>query len=208
VSQPFDRSACLSAPGECDPDLKEFWVENPWEIGRNHNLSSFERTRVFLNARGRDFLDLSWLAGADTDGDGRGVAAGDFRNNGRVEVVLRQVRGGPLLLYENNFPQRHYLTVSLRGKKSNRLGIGARLTAYVSGRQVVRELYPACSFRAQNPSVVYFGLGDDDRVDRLTVRWPSGQEQALTDLTVDRHVVIEEGSGRVETVVPGKTIAP
>ena len=61
----------------------------------------------------------------DSDGDGRCVVGADFRNNGRLDVVLRQVGGGPLIIYENNFPQRHYLKVSLRGARSNKLGIGA-----------------------------------------------------------------------------------
>ena len=65
------------------------------------------------------------MTGTDNDGDGRCVVAGDFRNNGQLDLVVRQVGGGPVLLYENEFPKAHYLTVSLRGTKSNRLGIGA-----------------------------------------------------------------------------------
>jgi hypothetical protein len=208
VSQPFKRSACLAAPGECDDELKEFWVENPWDIAKTHNLSSYERTRLYVNVRGRNFLDLSYLAGSDTDGDGRCVVAGDFRNNGRLEVVLRQVSGGPLRLYENNFPQRNYLEVSLRGHKSNRLGIGARLTAVVHGQPLVRELYPLCSYRSQMPTVVHFGLGDAEKVDRLTIRWPSGEVQELRDLRGHRHIVVTEGEERVEVVQPGKTVDP
>jgi len=58
---------------------------------------------------------------------------------------------------------------------------------------------------------VHFGLGDQERVERLTIRWPNGEEQVLTDLAGDRHIVVEEGkegNGAVETVVPGKTIRP
>jgi hypothetical protein len=212
VSQPYDRDAKLSAPGKIDNELGEFWVENPWDIARSgFNLSSYERTRVFLNQRGRDFLDISYLTGADTDGDGRCVVAGDFRNNGRLEVVVRQVRGGPLLLYENNFPQRHYLKVSLRGHKSNRLGIGARLVATVKGQPLVREMFPHNSYRSQMPNIVHFGLGKADRVDRLEIRWPSGKKQVLKNLRGNRHIVVDEdkrGAAAVEKVEPGKTIRP
>jgi hypothetical protein len=195
-----------------DQKLGEFWVDNPWDIaGSGFNLSSFERTRVFMNIRGKAFLDVSYLSGADTDGDGRCVVAGDFRNNGRLGVVVRQVGGGPLLLYENEFPQRHYLEVSLRGRRSNRLGIGARLVAEVKGQRLVRELYPANSFRSQNPSVVHFGLGKASRVDRLTIHWPSGEVQVLKEVRGHRHIVVEEGKkgpAAVETVVPRQTIRP
>jgi hypothetical protein len=214
VSQPSDpqASTLLPEPGKTDSDLKEFWVGSPWTIPQvGRNLSSYERKRVFLNARGRNFLDISYLTGADGDGDGRCVVAGDFRNNGRLDLVVRQVGGGPVLLYENNFPQKHYLHVSLRGRKSNRLGIGARLVATVKGQPLVRELYPHNSFSSQMPSTVHFGLGDATRVDRLEIRWPSGKRQVLTDLAGDRHIVVDEGKkgkAAVETVVPGRTIQP
>ena len=75
MSQPYDRSAAVKQPGQLDKSLGEFWVENPWDIVRDgHNLSAYERNRVFLNvpaaaggtaATGtRDFLDVSYLSGA------------------------------------------------------------------------------------------------------------------------------------------------
>jgi hypothetical protein len=202
----------VPAPGVVDQSLGEFWVTNPWDIvDQGHNLSAYERKRAFLNVRGKDFLDISYLTGADSDGDGRSVAAGDFRNDGRLDLVVRQVGGGPVLLFENQFPKAHYLTVTLRGTASNRLGIGARLTATVSGRALTRELYPYNSFHSQMPSRVHFGLGDANRIDRLTIRWPSGTVQTLDNLAADRHVVITEGRtglGAVETVVPGQVIRP
>jgi hypothetical protein len=212
VSQPCDRACKIPAPGKIDSSLGEFWVENPWEIvKRGHNLSCFERKRTWMNLRGGNFLDISFLTGADNDGDGRSVVAGDFRNNGRQDLIVRQVGGGPLLLYENHFPRRHYLKVSLRGRRSNRLGVGARLKAVVGGRQLVREMFPVNSYRSQMANIVHFGLGDAGRVDRLEIRWPSGKVQVLKGLQGDRHIVVDEGKegpAAVETVVPGKTIAP
>jgi hypothetical protein len=126
-------------------------------------------------------------------------------------MVVRQAGGVPLLLYENRLPPRHYLEVSLRGTKSNRLGIGARLTATVRGRRLVREQYPLNSYRSQMPNVVHFGLGDADKVEHLVIRWPSGEEQVLTDLAADRHILVTEGKAgpaAVEVVVPGQTMRP
>ncbi len=221
MSQPCDRCALVAAPGKLDSDLKEWWVSNPFDIVKEgHNLSAYERKRLFLNVKGadgqRNFLDVSGVSGADNDGDGRSVVAGDFRHNGQLDVVLRQSGGGPVVLYENRFPKRHYLEVSLRGtmkevepgRRSNRLGIGARLIAVVNGQQLVREMYPLNSFRSQMPNVVHFGLGDAERVEKLTILWPSGLRQELTDVAGDRHIVVEEGNGAVETVTPGRTISP
>lgn len=212
MSQPFDRKAKVCLPNKLDPTLGEFWVENPWEIVANgHNLSAFERKRVFWNARGGNFLDISHLTGADNDFDGRGVVAADFRGNGQQDLVVRSVGGTPLVVYENHFPKRHYLDVTLRGVRSNRQGVGARLVAHAGGRQVVRELFPHNSYSSQMPNVVHFGLGDSTKVDRLTIRWPSGEVQELTDLAADRHVVITEGRqgpAAVGLVTRGKVMEP
>jgi hypothetical protein len=212
VSQPCDRACTIPAPGQIDKSLGEFWVENPWEIVKNgHNLSCYERKRTWMNIKGSNFIDLSFLTGTDNDGDGRSVVAGDFSNNGRQDLLVRQVGGGPLLLYENNFPQRHYLKVSLRGSQSNRMGVGARLTAVVKGQQLVREMFPINSYRSQMPNLVHFGLGDSERVERLEIRWPSGKSQVLKNLGADTHIVVDEGkdgTAAIETVVPGQTIRP
>jgi hypothetical protein len=212
VSQPCNRNCNIEQPGELDEKLSEFWVGNPWEIVQHgHNLSAFERNRLYMNVGGRDFLDVSHLSGADSDGDGRGVVAADFRNTGMPDLVVRQVGGGPLLYYENRFPQAHYLTVTLRGQTSNRRGVGARLTAEVKGRKIVRELFPANSYLGQAPAQVHFGLGPDSAIDRLTVRWPSGRVQVLSGIVADRHIVIDEGKegmDAIETVAPGRTIRP
>src|SRR5436305_14203007 len=138
VSQPCNRSATVPPPGTLDDSLKEFWVSNPWQVvAYGFNLSCYERNRVFLNVKGKDFLEISHLTGADSDGDGRAVVVADFRNTGMQDLVVRQAGGGPLLLYENRLPRKHYLEVSLRGDASNRQGIGARVTAVVRGRELV-----------------------------------------------------------------------
>ena len=217
VSQPCDRCANVPAPGKVDSSLKEWWEENPFDIVKaGHNLSAYERKRVFLNVAGpdgqRNFLDVSGVSGADNEGDGRSVVAGDFRHTGQLDLVMRQSGGGPVVLYENHFPKRHYLEVTLRGtmkeyepgRRSNRQGVGARLVAEAGGRRIVREMYPLDSFRSQMPNVVHFGLGDAERIDKLTILWPSGLKQELTDLTGDRLVTVEEGSDVVETVQPGR----
>ena len=130
-----------------------------------------------------------------------------------MELIVRQSGGGAFLLFENNFPKRHYLQVSLRGMRSNKLGIVARLVAQAAGQQIVRELFPHNTFRSQAPNIVHFGLGDARRVERLTIRWPSGEVQELTDVDADRHIIVTEGRqgpDAVETVVAevGKVAIP
>ncbi len=208
VSQPTDPNCDVPQPGAVDAELGEFWVGNPWEIFETKNLSAFERNRLFMNVGGRAFLDVSYVSGADSDGDGRSAIAADFDNDGRLDLAVRQAGGGALLIYENQFSQRNYLTVDLMGTRSNRLGVGARLIARVGARQIVRERYPANTFNSAAPLAVHFGLGDAERVDELTILWPSGERQTLRDLDAGRHIEIVEGDAAIRVVTPGETRSP
>jgi hypothetical protein len=194
VSQPFDRSATAGRPGDLDEELKEFWVEDPFRINWENNLSSYERNRAFLNLEGKNFLEISFLTGADSDGDGRSVVAADLEGDGKLDLIVRQTGGGPLLIFENKIPAGNYLSVVLRGRESNKSGIGARLTARVGNRKIPRDLFPVNSYRSQAANCVHFGLGEADKVDQLTIRWPSGKTQVLENIEGNRRLIIEETS--------------
>lgn len=208
MSQPFNRKARLARPGQLDESLGEFWVTNPWEIAdQGHNLSAYERNRTYLNQNGRRFFEISTLTTADSDGDGRAVVACDFRGDGKLDLVVRQDGGGSLLLFENNMATGHYLSVVLRGVRSNRLGIGARITAYCGDNRQTRELYPLNSYQSQMPAAVHFGLGGETKVDRLQIHWPSGHTQEYRDVVADRQIRITEGDStpdNLQVVVPGQ----
>jgi hypothetical protein len=192
VAQPFNRSGFVPPAGDLEPG--QFWVGNPWAIVADQkNLSAYERNRTFFNLGSGKFVDVSYLSGADSDGDGRAVVAADLNGDGMQDLVVRQAGGGPLLLFQNRFTPKHFLRVSLRGVQSNSQGIGARLTAHVGDRRIVRELYPADGYVSRQPCEVYFGLGDATQIDRLTIRWPAGETQELTSLAADRHIRITEG---------------
>jgi hypothetical protein len=206
VSQPFDRGCEVPAPAELDKSLDEFWSSNPFKVSDKHNLSGYERNRTYLNVGGKDFVDISFITGADSDGDGRCVVPIDVDNDGRQDLVVRQVGGGVLKLFKNEFPQKHWLRVSLLGVESNRLGIGARITIELGDRKVVRELFPVNTFNSQAPALVHFGLGDATEVGSLTIRWPSGKHQKLGKLAGDRHVIIREDSDEAHTITPGSPV--
>jgi len=171
----------------------EFWVGDPFNYPAHLNLSAYERNAVLLNLGGLRFTDVGYLSGADSDGDARGALVADVDGDFAPDLVVRQLGGGAIRVYANRFPKARRLLVSLRGTRSNRLGVGARLVASVGGRTLVRDLHPANNYRAQQASLVEFGLGDAGGVDRLEVRWPSGAVQALGPVPGDRHVLVTEG---------------
>jgi len=208
VAQPCNTNCNLPQPGKIDDELNEFWVGDPWMIFRKHNLSAFERNRMFLNASDRRFLDISFVSGTDNDGDARASLAADLNHDGMLELIVRSAGGAPLLIYENEFSSRNYLKISLRGTKSNRLGIGGRVTVTIDGQPIVRECFPVNTYLSQAPTVLHFGAGNAEKVDRIVIAWPSGRKQELLSLPVNRHVVVTEGSSEVEVIEPGQTFAP
>ncbi len=177
--------------GALNADAGEFWMENPWQVG-DHNVSAYERNRILLNSRNRSFVDISHLTTADTDSDSRSVVSGDLNQDGMPDIVVRSSGGGALRVFLNRFPQTRWLKVSLRGIKSNRQGIGAKLIFEVGGQKIWRELYPMSSFYSQEASLVHIGIGNNDRIDRVTVAWPSGITQTFEDIAADQHILIQE----------------
>ncbi len=199
MSQPFNRGAIVPAPIEPDKRLKNWWVENPWLIAASgKSLSGYERNRIFLNVAGQDFFEISGLTLADCDADGRGTVAADLTNDGMEDVLVRHVGGLPIALFENRFPKQNWLRVTLRGVKSNREGIGARLVAVSNGQTIVRELFPNNGFMGQNAAHVHFGLGQATRLDKLSIRWPNGATQEFKNLAINRHIRFTEESQDIE----------
>ena len=171
--------------GEVDSSAGEFWVANPFLMPQEgHNLSAFERNRMFLNVGGQKFLDASRFSGADLDSDSRSVVAADFDNDGRTDLLVGSVGGGPLRLFRNEMDAtaNRHLDVELEGTTSNRSAIGARVTLEVGGRRIVRELFAANGCMGQAPARLSIGVGDSEIVDRLTVRWPNGSSEKFEQL--------------------------
>ncbi|MBT4497257.1 MAG: T9SS type A sorting domain-containing protein [Gemmatimonadetes bacterium] len=104
-------------------------------------------------------------------------------------------------LWRNNGNDNHWLRVEVVGTESNRSGIGARLTATAGGLQQMREISGGMGYH-QHEMMAHFGLGPHAQVDRLEIRWPSGQVDVLTDLPVDRKIRVIEGREAYYVVEP------
>jgi hypothetical protein len=196
VTQPWNRSTCdLPELGAVDRQAGEFWVRNPFHMPlAEENLSAYERNRTFMNLNGKRFVDVSFASGADLDSDSRSVVVGDFDRDGAEDILVASIGGGPLRLFRNKSPNiAHRSRIELIGRTSNRSAIGARVIATCGDRQIYRDLFPAHGFMGQSPPEIHLGLGAAERIDRLTVRWPSGLEQTFEDLPANCRITITEG---------------
>lgn len=129
---------------------------------------------------------------------GRGVAYADIDGDGDLDVLLTQPGDRPLLLRNDQNLGNHWLRVKLMGNPGNRDAVGAWVTLTAGGVTQNRQVMPTKSYLSQCELPVTFGLWGTDKIDSLVVRWPGkGGEERLTDVPVDRQIVVEQGKGRV-----------
>jgi hypothetical protein len=153
---------------------------------------------VFRNMGGWKFEDVSSTAGPFFDlktgvkSVGRGAAFADYDNDGKVDAFIVNL-GGPAHLLHNTSPgANHWIAIKLAGKKSNRDGIGARIEIVAGGERQQHERIAGSGYLSQDDGRVHFGLGAASKVEKLTVTWPSGTRQVLTNVAADRVITVEE----------------
>ncbi|MEO1982904.1 MAG: ASPIC/UnbV domain-containing protein [Fuerstiella sp.] len=203
MSQPLDRTCKIEPLGKIDSAAGEFWT-HPFAMPQQRdNLSAFETNRLFLNVDGTRFLDASFASQASIDSDSRSVMVGDFDGDLAPDLLVGSVGGGPLRLFLNQFPEgNHRVELRLRGVASNHRAIGARAIAEANGKTIVRDLFAPNGFMGQGPARLNIAVGTADRIDKLTIRWPTGKRQVFEDLPVDCAIKIVEGAEEFELLAP------
>ena len=162
-------------------------------VAQSHVLDNVESIDPSLH-----YLDLPLLAinhsgrferansGVTTPVAGRGLAFGDLNNDGWMDAVLTVLGGHPLVLMNRGGAQ-HWLTITLRGTRSNRDGVGARIR--VNGQ--TRYATTAGSYLSASDKRVHFGLGPA-KLANIDVLWPSGTRQTLTNVPADQFLEVRE----------------
>jgi len=163
-----------------------------WPAFGNASLSGYERSRVYLNRGLAGWVDVAAAVGARDEYDGRAVALADLSNRGALDVIVAN-QNQPALLYRNTpDPKNHWIALKLLGTRSNRSAIGAEVLLESGDLKQKRVVDGGMGFASQNDRRVHFGLGHNEWVDRLVIRWPSGAQQVLANPAVDHiHTITE-----------------
>jgi hypothetical protein len=193
--------------------LKDLFTANGHIDERIHysqpNTTFAERPLLFENVGMGRFQELGAAAGYPPERSegrvsalrapivARGVAAGDYDADGDLDLLV-SVRNGRAKLLRNDTGERnHWLAVRTRGVKSNRSGIGTRVTVEAGSLRQQGWIRSGSSYCSASDLLAWFGLGAATKAERVTLRWPSGTVQTLTDLPADREILVEEDAGIV-----------
>lgn len=156
-----------------------------------------EPNTIFRNLGNGKFADVSATAGPDfqVEAAHRGVAFGDLDNDGRVDMVV-SVLNGPAEIFHNITENgNHWILLKLVGTKSNRMGIGAQIgITTADGKKQWNEVTTAVGYASSSDPRVHFGLGKNEKISEIQIRWPSGITQILKDVAADRVLTIEESA--------------
>ena len=148
---------------------------------------------LFENS-GKGFREVAALHGGSLQKSylGRGLAIGDIDNDGDSDMLLLNAGEPPVLLRNDGGNKNHWLGIRLIRSKSNRDGIGARVTISAGDQQRSREFVGGTSYCSASDQRLLMGLGKVGKVNSVIVQWPSGQVTTTKDLAVDRYLTIRE----------------
>jgi enediyne biosynthesis protein E4 len=159
--------------------------------------SFHEPKLLYLNQHDGTFRDISKLAGPaiQIPQVSRGLAVGDLFNDGRLEIVVENLEGEPMILQTQGGPRNHWVSFELEGAKGNRLALNARIRATAGDLVQLDQVQSGGSYLSQSDLRIHFGLGGHEKVDKLEVFWPSGKVETLNNVGADRFYILKEGEG-------------
>jgi hypothetical protein len=176
--------------GSVYPEVERKMPESP------HRTPRF----VFRNLGEGRFEELFEQAGPGVTAPhaSRGVAFGDFDNDGDVDILIMNQNEPPSLLRNDVAGTNHWLKVKLVGVSSNRSAIGARIVAAYGGKRQAKDVLAQSSYLSVSDRRLHFGLGAAETAD-LEVRWPNGNTETVRNVAADQLVILKEGSGVVRS---------
>ena len=183
-------------------------------IACGHLIDNVDQFDASTSYRARNILLMNTGQGkfvniSDHCGDGlspryssRGAVFDDLDEDGDIDVVILNSREKPTVLRNDSPGRNHWIGVRLRGTKTNRDGVGARVEVTAGDLTQIDEVHSGRSYQSDYGKRLHFGLGGRKNVERIQVRWIGGGVDVIRNVPVDQVVTIVEGSGLVPAIAP------
>jgi hypothetical protein len=168
----------------------EVSYKEPLLMYRNVGAGKFEKVS---SALGPDFMRP--IAG-------RGMAIGDYDNDGDIDIVTNNRGDHPSVLRNDGANANHWLTVQLIGTRSNRDGIGSSLKLTSQKFVHVEQAKGGMGYMSASDPRIHFGLGNRAKIESLEITWPSGQVDRIANVPIDQIIAVKEGTGIVPRKFP------
>ena len=178
--------------------LKDLFVANghiyPQVDRYGLKISYRQQNKLYLNAGKPRLWNVSQQAGPGLQNakSHRGAVFADFNNDGAIDIAVAALDETPSLLMNQPLPGQNWLLVKLEGSKSNRDGVGARITLKCGSITQTREVKAGGSFASSSDPRAHFGLGSARQADEILVHWPSGKLTRVNDVAAGQIVTIKE----------------
>jgi hypothetical protein len=155
---------------------------------------------VFHNLHDGTFEDVSAASGAalHVPQVSRGVAVGDLFNTGRLDMVVENLVGGPMVLEAKPNPLNHWVSIALEGAPRNQLALNARVRITTGSLTQLGEVRSGGGYLSQSDLRLHFGLGSAATIDKLEVLWPAGQTQTFQNIAANQFYKLKQGG----TLIP------
>jgi hypothetical protein len=187
ATKPYLGWACGFADFDND-GKRDLWLANGHVYPQSAHY--FQPFVVMQNRAGKFATVFRYPAAPDNSY--RGGCAGDFDNDGRIDVAVVPIAGQPLLFQNKTANGNAWVGFLLRGTRSNRDGIGARIEIAACGQTQFETVRNGGSYLSRNDPRVHFGLGPCSQPVNATIKWPSGTVQTLNRVAANRYTTIEE----------------
>ena len=154
-------------------------------------MPSGEAKNYFFGQTGQlIFQDLSKEWNPESADISTSAAYADFDNDGDLDLIINRINQEASLLRNESSRNNHFIQIQLKDTGQNKFGLGAKITAYhMSGIQI-REIYPTRGFQSSSDLVAHFGIGTDNLIDSIQIKWADGYSQIVKDIAIDSKLVV------------------
>ncbi|MFC3809069.1 VCBS repeat-containing protein [Lacihabitans lacunae] len=152
------------------------------------NVSNY----IFKNTANTSFTDASKAWGIQTPSNSNGAAYADLDNDGDLDLIANNINQ-PAFIYKNTSEKKSgFLGIDLKGAEKNTQGLGAKVIAYTKSGTQILEKYTARGYLSAVSGMLHFGLGENTKIDSITVIWNSGKSQSIPNPPINKKMVLEE----------------